>query len=332
MIAALPARAWWPGAATWLVAWSALLALDGTVDLANLALLLVLASALAALWLPGWLALVAGVLAVAGFGSSSALAGAYGIAVTLTMLITMLLTFFVVREGWRLPTPVAVGSTLFFLSLDLLLVASCAIKFFDGGWFPLVLGLLIFLLMSTWWRGRALLMDSIRSEGLDLADFVAGLSTQGMHRAERTAVYLAADGSLVPQALLHNLKHNQVLHERNVVVTVKFEPRPWVPMAERTEVQSLGRGFWRVTLRFGFMNTPDVPKALALAGSQGLPLSSFERSYFLSRETVVPTPGGGMALWREKLFAAMSRQAGGGAEFFRLPDNAVVELGTRVQI
>jgi KUP system potassium uptake protein len=153
-----------------------------------------------------------------------------------------------------------------------------------------------------------------------------------MHRAERTAVYLAADGSTVPQALLHNLKHNQVLHDRNVVVSVKFEQRPWVPMAERTDVQALGRGFWRVTLRFGFMNVPDVPKALALAAQQGLPVPPFESSYFLSRETVVPTPGGGMALWREKLFAALSRQAGGVAEFFRLPDNAVVELGTRVQI
>ncbi|MEN9627293.1 MAG: hypothetical protein RJA10_520 [Pseudomonadota bacterium] len=272
------------------------------------------------------------VAAVVGFGSSSALAGAYGIAVTLTMLITTLLTYFVVREGWRLPAPVAVGATLFFASLDLALVASCAIKFFDGGWFPLALGLVIFLLMSTWWRGRSLLLDSIRSEGLDLQAFVATLPTQGMHRAERTAVYLAADASTVPQALLHNLKHNQVLHSRNVVVSVKFQPRPWVPMAERTQVEALGRGFWRVTLHFGFMNVPDVPKALSLAAQQGLPVPPFESSYFLSRETVVPTPGGGMALWREKLFAAMSRQAGGVAEFFRLPDNAVVELGTRVQI
>jgi len=272
------------------------------------------------------------VAAVLGFGSATALAGAYGMAVTLTMLITTLLTYFVVREGWKLPAPVAVGATVFFLSLDALLVASCAIKFFDGGWFPLALGLVIFLLMSTWWRGRALLMDSIRSDGLDLADFVAGLPAQGMHRAERTAVYLAADGSTVPQALLHNLKHNQVLHERSVVVSVKFQPRPWVPMAERCTVQALGRGFWRVSLHFGFMNVPDVPKALALAAQQGLPMPPFETSYFLSRETVVPTPGGGMALWREKLFAAMSRQAGGVAEFFRLPDNAVVELGTRVQI
>ncbi len=272
------------------------------------------------------------VAAVVGFGSSPALAGAYGIAVTLTMLITTVLTYFVVREGWRLPAPVAVGATLFFASLDILLVASCAIKFLDGGWFPLALGLLIFLLMSTWWRGRALLLQSIHSDGLDLQGFVDGLSAQGIHRAERTAVYLAADSSTVPQALLHNLKHNQVLHERNVVVSVKFEPRPWVPMAERTEVLALGRGFWRVTLHFGFMNTPDVPKALSLAAKQGLPVPLFESSYFLSRETVVPTPGGGMALWREKLFAAMSRQAGGVAEFFRLPDNAVVELGTRVQI
>ncbi|WP_439608005.1 potassium transporter Kup [Hydrogenophaga sp.] len=277
--------------------------------------------------------LMAGVLAaVVGFGSSSALAGAYGIAVTLTMMITTVLTYFVVREGWRLPAPLAIGATVFFLAIDALLVAGCAVKFFDGGWFPLALGLLLFGVMSTWSRGRDLLLKGIRRDGLELQPFIDGLDPRTVHRAARTAVYPVADPSTVPQALLHNLKHNQVLHERNVVLTVVFHEVPWVPMEERVQVEALGHSFWRVTLNFGFMNTPDVPKALALTEPQGLRIPVFETSYFLSRETVVPTPGGGMANWRERLFATMSHNAGGVVAFFRLPGNAVVELGTRVNI
>jgi KUP system potassium uptake protein len=145
-------------------------------------------------------------------------------------------------------------------------------------------------------------------------------------------VYAVADASTVPQALLHNLKHNQVLHERNVILTVKFADVPWVGLEDRVEVEPLGHGFWRVGLHFGFMQTPDVPAALSLCESHGLRVPLFETSYFLSRETVVPMPGSAMAAWRERLFAAMTRNAGSVVEFFRLPDNAVVELGTRVQI
>ncbi|MDO9029920.1 MAG: potassium transporter Kup [Hydrogenophaga sp.] len=277
--------------------------------------------------------LLAGVVAVVlFFGSSSALASAYGIAVTLTMMITTVLTFFVVRDGWRLPAPLAIGATAFFLAVDALLVAGCAIKFLDGGWFPLALGLLIFVVMSTWLRGRALLLQSLRRDGLALLPFIESLDPRSVHRAERTAVYAVADPSTVPQALLHNLKHNQVLHERNVILTVVFHDVPWVPMERRLDIAPLGHGFWRITVNFGFMNTPDVPKALELAQAHGLPIPMFETTYFLSRETVVPTPGAGMAGWRERLFATMSQNAGGVVEFFRLPGNAVVELGTRVQI
>ncbi len=278
-------------------------------------------------------ALLAGVIAaVLYFGSSSALAGAYGIAVTLTMMITTLLTYFVVRESWRLPAPLAVGATLFFLAVDGVLVAGCAVKFFDGGWFPLALGLTLFVAMSTWSRGRALLLQGIQRDGLELQAFIDGLDPRSVHRAERTAVYAVADPGTVPQALLHNLKHNQVLHERNVIMTVNFQDVPWVPMDKRVTVAPLGHGFWRVTINFGFMNTPDVPKALELTQSHGLHIPVFETTYFLSRETVVPSPGGGMAAWREQLFAALSHNAGGVVKFFKLPDNAVVELGTRVQI
>jgi KUP system potassium uptake protein len=278
-------------------------------------------------------ALLAGVVAaVVGFRSSSALAGAYGIAVTLTMMITTALTYFVIRDGWHLPRPVALGATAFFLALDALLVAGCAIKFFDGGWFPLGLGLLLFGLMTTWSTGRALLIKGIRADGIELLPFLESLNPEGMNRAHRTAVYPVADPTTVPQALLHNLKHNQVLHERNIILTVVFADKPSVADAERMVIETLAPGFWRVTLRFGFMDTPDVPKALTLAEAHGLTLPVFETSYFLSRETVVPTPGSGMANWRERLFATMSRNAGDIADYFRLPGNSVVELGTRVQI
>ena len=279
-----------------------------------------------------WVLLAGVVAAVLAFGSSSALAAAYGIAVTLTMMVTTVLAYFVVREGWRLPAPVAIGATVFFLAVDAALVAGCAVKFLDGGWFPLVLGLLLFVVMSTWARGRALLLQSVRQDGIELQPFIESLDPRSTHRAQRTAVYPVSDPATVPRALLHNLKHNQVLHERNVILTVVFREVPWVPMEERVEVESLGRSFWRVTLNFGFMNTPDVPKALALTDSHGLHIPTFETTYFLSRENVVPTSDGGMADWRERLFATMSRNAIGADEFFRLPGNAVVELGTRVQI
>jgi len=277
--------------------------------------------------------LLLGVLAaVLHFGSSSALASAYGIAVTLTMLITTVMTFFVVRHAWRLPAPLAWGATVFFLCVDALLVAGCAVKLLDGGWFPLAMGGLLFLLMSTWARGRALMVRSIRADGLVLDDFLRQLDADGVPRASRTAVYAVADPATVPQALLHNLKHNQVLHERNLILTVRFTDTPVVPQDQRAQVQPLVPGFWRVTLRFGFMETPDVPEALQACAVQGLPVSVFETSFFLSRETVVPTDGAGMARWRERLFAWMSRNAGSAASYFQLPDNAVVELGTRVQI
>ena len=272
------------------------------------------------------------VAAVLHFGSSSALAGAYGIAVTLTMMITTVLTYFVVRAGWGLPGSVAAAATAFFLAFDALLVTGCAVKFLDGGWFPLTMGLLLFVVMSTWFRGRELALEAIRDDGVELGPFIESLGMQEVTRASRVAVYAVADPTTVPQALLHNLKHNQVLHERNVILTVRFGEVPWVGIEERAQVEALGHGFWRVRLNFGFMDTPDVPKALKLCEAQGLAIPLFETSYFLSRETIVPTPGTGMAPWREKLFAAMSRNSGSVVEYFRLPDNAVVELGTRVQI
>ena len=280
-----------------------------------------------------WTLLAAVLLASVGFGSSSALAAAYGIAVTVTMFITTLLTFFVVRHAWHYPLPLALGATGFFLALDALLVASCSLKFAQGGWFPLALGVVIYLAMATWQRGRALLMTSIRDQDLPLLPFVAALAADAsVPRVPRTAVYAVANADTVPQALLHNLKHNQVLHERNVILSVVVHEEPWIPFERRVAVEPLARGFWRVQVNYGFKNTPDVPQALELCRSHGLALDLFQTSYFLSRETVVSTPGAGMARWRERLFALMHRNASGAAQFFRLPDNCVIELGTRVQI
>jgi KUP system potassium uptake protein len=227
---------------------------------------------------------------------------------------------------------VAIAATSVFMALDLLLVVSCSIKFFQGGWFPLVLGFGIFIIMATWRRGRELLIESIRHDDPELLPFVAALSGDTVHRVSRTAVYAVANPDTVPQALMHNLKHNQVLHERNVILTVVFHDVPWIPFAERVTVQALVPGFWKVQVNYGFKNTPDIPKALELCKAKGLSINLFETSYFLSREIVVPTKGAGMARWREALFALMSRNAGSVANFFRLPNNCVIELGTRVQI
>ena len=283
--------------------------------------------------LVNWIVMVAVLLATVGFGSSSALASAYGIAVTVTMFITTLLTFFVVRYAWNYSLPVALAATAVFLLVDAVLVVSCSLKIWQGGWFPLVMGGAIFAVMATWRRGRELLIEHIRSDDPELLPFITSLAEdKDAHRTPRTAVYAVANPDTVPQALMHNIKHYQVLHEQNLILTVKFEEVPRIPTAQRVQVQPLVAGFWRVEVFYGFMDEPDIPKALALCAERGLAIDQGAMSYFLSREIVVPTPGAGMAPWRESLFATMSRNAGSVTDFFRLPHNCVVELGTRVQI
>ncbi|GGX21866.1 putative potassium transport system protein kup [Pigmentiphaga litoralis] len=279
-------------------------------------------------------ALLVGVLLVTlGFGSSSALASAYGIAVTVTMLMTTILTYFVVRHGWGYPPIVAIGATGLFLIIDVVLVTSCSLKLMDGGWFPLVLGAAIFTMMATWKKGRELLLVRIRKDDPELIPFVQMLCNDScLQRVPRTAVYTVANPDTVPQALTHNLKHNRVLHEQNVILTVVFDEVPWVAEENRVEVEMLDHGFWRVRVNYGFKDSPDIPYALELCKAKGLEINQFETSYFLSRETVVPASGNAMPAWQEHLFAAMSRNAGSVIEFFGLPNNAVIELGTRVQI
>ena len=279
-----------------------------------------------------WILLAAVVMAAVGFGNSAAMASAYGIAVTVTMLITTMLAFFVVRHAWGLPRWLAYGATGVFLAFDILLVASCSTKFLQGGWFPIVMGTAIFTVMSTWKRGRELLIESIRQDDPELMPFIESLSRHVEQRAPRTAIYMVANSDTVPQALMHNLKHNCVLHEQNVILSVVFHERAYIEHSEGVVLTPLADDFWRVCINYGFMNVPDVPAALARCAAHGIELDPMRTSYFISRETVVPTRGHGMWQWRERLFATMSRNAGSVVEFFKLPNNSVIELGTRVQI
>jgi KUP system potassium uptake protein len=280
-----------------------------------------------------WALLVAVVLACLAFGNSSAMAAAYGIAVTGTMLITTVLTWFVVRRAWAFPMWVSVGATGFFIALDLLLVVSCSTKFLEGGWFPVVLAGVLLVLMAAWHRGRHLLGETMRAELLQLPDFASALGADAnVVRVDRTAVFLSAEPDVVPQALLHNMKHNLVLHKRNVILTMRVHEEPYVPAPRRVQVRDAGHGFWQVTVNLGFMDKPDVPAALASCAGQGLSIDPFATSFFLSRETIVPRPRAGMARWRQNLFEAMSRNSGRAVDYFGIPGNAVIELGTRVQL
>jgi KUP system potassium uptake protein len=279
-----------------------------------------------------WALFVAIVLAVVMFKSSGALASAYGIAVTTDMLITTVLTFFVIRHAWKYPLWLCVAATGIFFVIDLAFWASNMLKLFDGGWFPLVIGAAIFTLMATWKDGRRLLSEKQKTDGLDLASFLEAVFVSPPARVEGTAVFLNADKGTVPNALLHNLKHNKVLHEHNLFVTVRNHEVPWIGLDKRTQIESLGHDCWQVTLNFGFKNDPDVPLALQALKGRGCMLDVMQTSYFLSRDTVIPTVGGGMSQWREKLFAQMHHNAGAAADFLRLPNNAVVELGSKVEI
>ena len=279
-----------------------------------------------------WGLFVAIVLAVGFFRSSSNLAAAYGIAVCTDMLITTVLTFFVIRYGWKYPLWLCLGATGFFFVVDLAFWASNMFKLFEGGWFPLAIGGAVFLLMLTWKEGRHLLSDKLREDSLDLPSFLEAIFVSPPARVEGTAVFLTAETGTVPNALLHNLKHNKVLHAQNLFVTVCHHETPWIPMQKRLEVEDLGHDCWQVIINYGFKNDPNVPKALALMRGEGCQLDDMTTSYFLSRDTVIPTLGGGMAFWREKLFAQMHRNASGAADFLNIPSNAVVELGSKIEI
>jgi KUP system potassium uptake protein len=272
------------------------------------------------------------VLAVVLFRSSSNLAAAYGIAVCTDMLITTILTFYVIRYKWNYPLALCVAATSVFFVVDFTFFASNLMKLVEGGWFPLVIGGTVFTLMITWKEGRRLLNAALRAEAIDLKDFLDAVFVSPPTRVEGTAVFLTAEIGTVPNAMLHNLKHNKVLHENNLFVTVNTHEVPWIGLDKRIEIESLGRNCWQVLIHYGFKNDPDLPKALQQMRGRGCELDTMTTSYFLSRDTVVPTIGSGMAQWREKLFAQMHRNAGAAADFLNLPSNAVVELGSKIEI
>jgi len=272
--------------------------------------------------------LVAVVALVLGFRSSTSLAAAYGIAVTGTMVITTLLAFIVVRRLWGWGWITSGLLIAVFLVVDLVFFAANATKIADGGWFPLVFGLGVFTLLSTWRRGRALMRARLQREDIALEPFLQGLGS--VTRVPGTAVFLSSNPDAVPRALMHNLKHNMVLHRRVVLLTVRVGDIPHVPESERIEVQPLPNDFHRVFVHYGFKDDPDLPKALASCAAHDLPIDPMQVSYFLGRETLLPRAHSEMPLWREKIFIAMFRNAGSAASFFNIPPNRVVEMGTQV--
>ncbi|HEY9207693.1 MAG: potassium transporter Kup [Acidovorax soli] len=282
--------------------------------------------------LVNWGLFVAIVLAVVMFRSSSNLAAAYGIAVTLDMLITTTLTFFVIRYGWGYPLALCIAATGCFFVVDLAFFTSNLLKLFQGGWFPLMIGGGVFMLMMTWKEGRRLLNDKLRADAIDLKAFLESVFLNPPTRVDGTAVFLTAEPGAVPNAMLHNLKHNKVLHGQNLFVTVRNHEVPWIGLDKRLQVEPLGHDCWQVVVHYGFKNDPDIPSALHQLRGRGCDLEPMTTSYFLSRDTIIPTIGSGMAPWREKLFAQMHHNASGAADFLHLPNNAVVELGSKIEI
>ena len=294
------------------------------------------ASTIGQIYVPvvNWTLLVVVLVAVVGFGSSSRLASAYGVAVMGTMLVTTILTFFVIRYGWGYPLLLCVAVTVFFAVVDFTFLAAALHKLLEGGWLPLALATIVFSIMVTWRRGRLLLLEELRDTSVPLMPFLESLLLEPPPRVPGTAVFPTSTPDATPVALLHSLKHYKVLHDRNVFLTVDFQDRPWVVGRDDcVQCEDLGHGCWRVTMSCGFMDLPDIRRALERCRAQGLALDEMEVSYFLSREKVVPGERGkGMARWRDRIFAAMARNAGSISDYFNIPANRVVELGTRVEI
>jgi KUP system potassium uptake protein len=282
--------------------------------------------------LVNWGLFVVIVLAVVMFKTSSNLAAAYGIAVCTDMLITTVLTFFVIRYAWKYPLWLCIAATSVFFVVDLAFWSSNLLKLADGGWFPLFIGGLILVLMLTWRDGRSLLHHKTRDEAINLSSFLEALFIAPPTRVEGTAVFLTSEDGIVPNAMLHNLKHNKVLHAQNLFVTVRNHEVPWIPDDKRIEFSDLGGNCWQVMVHYGFKDDPDVPFALSLLRGQLGDIHPMTTSYFLSRDSIVPTVDGGMSQWREKLFAQMYLNASAAADFLNLPSNAVVEMGSKIEI
>ncbi|MFL5383367.1 MAG: potassium transporter Kup, partial [Longimicrobiaceae bacterium] len=286
------------------------------------------------IYIPGvnWILMVSCIGLTLGFQNTNNVAAAYGVAVTTTMVITTLLLAVVERERWKWPLLATLGFSAVFLTIDLAFWAANIVKIPHGGWFPLVIGAVVFTLMSTWKAGRRVLRDQLQGRTLPIELFLDDVRRNPPHRVPGTAVFMYGSRQGTPPALLHSLKHYQVLHQQVVFLNVETQEVPHVPPEERVEVSELGAGFWRIVLSYGFMEDPNVPAALAAVKVPGLELRPARTSFFLGRETLIPTRNTGIAFWREQLFAVMSRNARTATSFFGLPPNRVVELGAQIQL
>jgi KUP system potassium uptake protein len=279
-----------------------------------------------------WLQLAVVLIAVVGFGSSDKLAGAYGIAVTATMLATTILTFFVTRYRWHLPLLVCLGATGFFLIMDVMLFSASTLKLLHGGWFPLLLGSILLTIMLTWKRGRELVFENLEKHAIPLDDFLQSLFVGPPTRVAGTAIFLRGETDGVPHALLHNLLHNKVLHERVVFLTVHIREEPYVPESEQVEVVALGHNCFQLNVIYGFKDEANIPDILRMCALKHLEFEMMETSFFIARQTVISVPGRGMMPWREHLFVLMQRNARTAADYYQIPANRVIELGTQVEI
>jgi KUP system potassium uptake protein len=279
-----------------------------------------------------WGLMVATIVIVIGFQSSGALAAAYGIAISMTIVITAVLLHVVATERWKWPLPVALMLTGSFLAIDLAFFGSNLLKFLQGGWLPLLIAWFLFTLMTTWKSGRRILADRLTARAIPLEDFMAAVDAHPPARVPGTAVFMTAQPQGTPPALAHNLRHNKVLHDHVVVLTVRTQPAPYVPYDDQVEVQPLGKGVYNVIVRYGFMQDPHVPDALRIAREKGAHMDEDDVTYFLGRETIIVSKRPGMAMWREKLFVLMARNAVRATAFFRLPAERVVELGVQVEM
>lgn len=278
-----------------------------------------------------WALAIMVALLVVTFQHSASMLPAYGLAVVGTMLITTLMQYVVILRIWKRPLWQGLIGFTVFVTLDLVFLCSGLMKLFEGAWFPIIVGLIIFTLLTTWAKGRSLMRERLQEAALPIAIFVKSTSAS-VHRVKGTSVFLSTSADSVPAALLHNLKHNQVLHERVLILNVQVEEVPTVSPSDRVEWHDAGHGFYQVVLHYGFMEEVDIPRDLAAIRTCGAPFNMMSTSFFLGRQKLIATKRGGMALWRERLFAWMLKSSESAMEFFKLPTNRVVELGSQLQM
>ena len=278
------------------------------------------------------LQLAAVVITVIEFGSSDELAAAYGIAVTGTMLLTTVLSFFVIRYHWKYPLPICLGLSGIFFIIDSALFSSNTLKIMSGGWYPLMLGIILFTIMLTWRSGRQLVSENLRKHAIPLDGFLESLFLVPPVRVPGTAIFLRGESDGVPHAMLHNLKHNRVLHERVIFLTIFMHEVPWIPLSDRIQIEDFGNECYQIRVQYGFKDKADIPQVLAMCKEHGLEFDMLATSFFISRQTIISTPGSGMSTWREHLFVTLSRNARGAADYYQIPANQVIELGTQVEI